>query len=281
MKKMKKWELLKKAYDTYPAGTKLTWDTEVIVSTGIFEFGADDVRKGWLLDSKGMAVYDGHGWAEIIKQDESKPKSILSGKCAIQVNNGREFELLMQHMHSKGWKWNGGDKITSGYTPCSDFPFSVWYEDECAWDNVEVGEDRTLIQFADFAKEVGIEVPIFVMMSEDGVSLFEGDDYHRVQFGNKWYYAHKADALNLTDCVMITPESNKAFSTKEAAEKWIKEQNKPKEIIVAKNSPYPISITKNGATINCIGDVHQDNIILRPGEINEMSDALEQLNAQS
>lgn len=76
---------------------------------------------------------------------------------------------------------------------------------------------------------------VFVMTSEDGVPLYEGDEFIHVsnRFEDKWalndhmkFYASK------THVVTEQPETDKAFSTKEAALKWIDEQNKPKEIII-------------------------------------------------
>jgi len=97
MKKMKKWELLKKAYETFPAGTKFTWGGSEIVSTGVFQFASDDARKGWILDSNEMAVFDGEQWAEIIEEPKDHPKKqfIMMSKDGVRLNDGDKFYCAM------------------------------------------------------------------------------------------------------------------------------------------------------------------------------------------
>lgn len=68
-----------------------------------------------------------------------------------------------------------------------------------------------------------------IIISEDGVQLFEGDNYFRAG-------RSKPDAtgkfklfegINLRSCHFVCsyPEVDKAFYIKEKAEKWIEEQN--------------------------------------------------------
>lgn len=136
----------------------------------------------------------------------------------------------------------------------------------------------------------------FIMMSEDGISLCVGDKMYGAHYKSalkKWVYTDfhgepfvfNENTLHIQQDedfpYISSPQTHKAFSTKEAAEKWIEEANKPKSITIGENSQYPVIVTATEATIKCIGDVHKDNIILWPGEINEIADAIEQLNRQS
>ena len=168
MKNQKKWELLKKAYDNYPKGTKFIGaGGEEFISSGVFNIVNGNILK----DEYGL-VYDActKEWASIIVSE--KPKSILDGKVAIQVNNEREFKLLMQHFESKGWILNNGRKPTK-----QEFSSKCWasYKNRSDFKYVEEYLDITVIPFSDFAKEVGIEAPKFIITIEDGVDLYEGD----------------------------------------------------------------------------------------------------------
>lgn len=178
--------------------------------------------------------------------------SILSGRCAVQVNNEREFKLLMQHMNSKGWVWNDKSSPLSEFSTWTEFPFRVWYEDNFAYGEAVEDDYRKLIPFADFAAEIGIEIPKFIIKSEDNVDLYEGDEYHEASFStmvNEWQYIKgKNHFLSSDHRVAVEPVHNKAFSTKEAAEKWIRENN-PKDIIID-HTGGNIAINKLTVTFN-------------------------------
>lgn len=179
---------------------------------------------------------------------EEKP-GLLDGKCAIQVNNEREFKLLMQHYESKGWK---STRSTSHYKPA--IHEAIDYHDDYFWDEAKVQKEHygyKVIPFDTFAAELGIKVPVLVMKSTDGVDLYEGDyQYVANQHeDNQWFL--------LTNCrpIMKGDETStwlRVFSTKEASEKWIEEQNKPKELIVSEDSQYPAIVTKDYVDIDTI-----------------------------
>ena len=70
-----------------------------------------------------------------------------------------------------------------------------------------------------------------LLISEDGVKLFEGSGFHYVHLRlSKWSYLGFCPELKKTHLEITSPVIAKAFSTKEAAEKWIEEQNNPKLI---------------------------------------------------
>ena len=293
---MKKHQLLEKAMRDYPAGTRFTWKNDTIpyiaTSNGIFHFHEQSIV---MQSSDTYVVFNGNQWAEIVQEHPliiavknlGKPESILSGKCAIQVNNEREFKLLMDNYKSKGWKWNGGSY--TDYTPRNmEFNTAIEYSNFFVYDCDP--DNWVIIPFSDFAKEVGIEVPVLVMRSEDGADMYVGDDNYGAEFINgKWeldlffdndsseYVPYK---MSLTSSDLHSPQRYRAFSTKEAAESWIKEQNKPKEIVISSNSTYPIHVCDSGACIVCEDtENHISNILLSAQEIQEMYTALKSLKS--
>ena len=205
-------------------------------------------------------------------------KTILSGKCAIAVNNEREFKLLMDDYSKKNWKTFTGlsvEKITDVWSK-SKYPMFITYNDGFeSWYNRCPIET---IPFSDFAAEVGITVPVFVMNSEDGVPLYEGDKYsvaHRSYTGNKWaLLSFRGDCTYSIETNSVCLESERFFSTKEAAEAWIKEQNKPKftDVELFGGDAYSlvykdqIEIFKDG---NCI--------VIKPSDLEDMLHAYKSL----
>lgn len=172
----------------------------------------------------------------VIKQlNEENPTepvkpSILAGKVAIRVDSEREFKLLMEHYESKHFiSGTGNNDIKPVYPVIVPYEQSFWcryYEDHC--------RTHSIIPFADFASEVGITAPKFIMRSEDDVDLYEGDEFYHVHFttgttGWKENISNPVKKYQETG-VLTRGHINKAFSTREAAEKWIEEQNRPKEI---------------------------------------------------
>lgn len=237
---MKKHELIKYAYDNYPKGVKFDTPFTDGISTGKFTLWQPDfhhlapVNGVWRVDEDGKPsgmVFDGDKWAEII------PESILSGKCAIQVNNEREFKLLMEHYESKGWKWASNDYPTKITYSTNNHSEAITYEDRFSY----YSDGYKIIPFDVFAKETGIEVPVFVMTSEDNVPLYKGDTMF-------WTYKYNHIYCRPTQSFLrgnkIEPDTI-IFSTKEAAEKWISEMNKPKEILLHQKSEWPAKVTKN------------------------------------
>lgn len=68
-----------------------------------------------------------------------------------------------------------------------------------------------------------------LLTSEDGIPLFENDPHSIVTLclNGKWSFAGRQN-LKASHMVITHPGRAKAFTTNEAAEKWIEEQNKPK-----------------------------------------------------
>lgn len=220
---------------------------------------------------------------------EDKPKSILDGKVAIQVNNEREFKLLMEHYENKGWS-------TSNYRYYEFNKFSE-YKDNFHFMTTELyvtDNGYTIVPFEDFAKEVDIEVPKFIMKSEDGVDLYIGDKFYHIKLTtNGWAmntllnYDDNAFTINkeFNHLVKIMPQFNKAFSTRQSAEqfikenalKWIEEQNKPKEIEV------PLYFMNQTATVTANCEVHISDTRdityakLSHGDIHDIQNAINKL----
>lgn len=245
----KKHELLKYAYDNFPKDTKFTWGGDDIISTGKFHFNDDTIVVGE--DEIEYQVYDGKNWAIPVKE------SILSGKCAIAVSNEREFKLLMEHYESKGWRCvsEGRDYDVSFFS--KEKVKEATYHDKfffCCVGSVmeslaDIKDPYKIIPFKDFAAEVGIEVPVFVMTSEDDVPIYVGDNYHMAKnitaTGNKWELCVMNAKMDINSFAIVDPEHCKAFTTIGAAEKWIKEQNKPKVIglVFQSEAPAEVSVT--------------------------------------
>lgn len=71
---------------------------------------------------------------------------------------------------------------------------------------------------------------VLIGKSEDGLNVYENDPLQSVWLSdNKWilgiYHDHAKG-------IVSNSETTKFFSTREAAKKWIEEQNKPKEIVI-------------------------------------------------
>lgn len=252
---MKKHELLEKAMRDYPKGTKFEQiaTKEPIESCGMFKIckGYGSLYISNVTSNDLVYNSDINKWAKIIPE---KPKSILDGKCAIYINNEREFKLLMEHYESKGWRWLSNESpYFDGILGRMKFPEVIRYCDKFSHQDALNWEcsETTVIPFKDFAAEIGIEVPVFIMTSEDGVPLYVEDEYHRSVLDNgKWSYDISFTFSNKyvdpsKHAVIVAPHEAKAFSTKEAAEKWISEMNKPKEILLHQKSEWPAKVTKN------------------------------------
>jgi hypothetical protein len=72
----------------------------------------------------------------------------------------------------------------------------------------------------------------FILKSEDGVNLYDGDEYCSVWLESKRWTFNGMHRLDTSKAVVCFPKECKAFSTRETAQAWIKEQNKPKQLLV-------------------------------------------------
>lgn len=97
---------------------------------------------------------------------------------------------------------------------------------------------------------------IFVCKSEDGVDLYEGDVFTVVwKTLNMWVILGDFSfGVNLK--LKEIAANDRVFSTKDAAEKWVAEQNKPKDTVVYFDQNH----TPNNALI------HIDGVHLRNGD---------------
>lgn len=173
---MKKHELIKKAYDTFPAGTEFISKLGTkAISEGCFEVSGSTVFH--IGKTNRLIVGDDTGWALITNPPTGvvTTPSLLSGKCAIQVNNERELSLFKAYL-----KEVKGIKCTISLSTFEETHKHVLIPIDYAglyrYDSHEMAGYKT-VSFSDFAAEVGITVPVFVMRSQDGVDLYEGDDY--------------------------------------------------------------------------------------------------------
>lgn len=106
-----------------------------------------------------------------------------------------------------------------------------------------------------------------LLISKDGVELFEGDFYHRIFNENfNWFYKGEFTELNSDSFVITNPHEFKAFSTKKAAIEWIESQ---------KSKAYEVKLF-GGKTAN----IHKDLIRIFDGNntMNIMPSDLEDLS---
>lgn len=117
--------------------------------------------------------------------------------------------------------------------------------------------------------------PKFVMTSEDGVPLYVDDKFYSVVRSTEntpWYYENH---WNLKpNSMIVTDDKNlrKAFSTKEAAEVWIKEQNKPNHVTIQLFHGFNCQIYKDG-------DIFIKNMTLKPSDLEDMLHAYKSLQS--
>lgn len=188
----------------------------------------------------------------IVNDVELVKPSLLDGKCAIEVSNEREFKLLMEYYESKGWKSARVASVTEIVRLNIKDPFFIWsyHDDFYALQTIHSKQGYKIIAFTDFAKELDIEVPVFILKSEDGFDLYEGDGYHLVSINfldSKWEYKKTVGNPTISEHnpAYYKPAHNKAFSTKEAAEKWVAENNKPQSIKLHSDTKAPVTVYKN------------------------------------
>lgn len=285
-------------------------------SEGIFHVSPDSgnvycefpsIAKG-----KSSCVYDysADKWADVVTEKKSTPSilteegyslsDLFNGKnpvlklgvfpkpnplnsICVKVENEREYDSLVKYMRSvNGWEYAYSQEQNS-YTFDGRFTSiqykDKWLEDE---DKDRFREVNFQIPFPVFASIVGIPVAKFIIQSEDVVDLHEGDKYHRAYFDKVWKYDSCTD-LRPWHAVSRKDELScqaKAFSTKEAAEKWIKEQNKPKKITVRPESVAPVMVTRD--IIRVIPknrELHKEDLEMFPDELEEIYAAYKSLQS--
>lgn len=249
-------------------------------------------REKYKLKKMILSVHVGLSKIEAILADYSKDDPLKVEKIAVKVNNEREFNILMRHYDSLGWKGALGTNAT--LCTLSDGLDIIEYNDNFRL--LEVGCDQgfdpeqngyTVIEFDFFCAQKGIPVRKLILTSVDGVDLYEKDNCYVVvcKSSNKWILDYHSDGSDGDEFIFratdngkfYNSEEQKVFADKSVAEKWIEKQNKPKEIIVGQGSQYEISVTKNEILIKCKGKIHGDNIIIWPSEIQQINDALKSL----
>lgn len=265
---MRKYQLLEKAMLDYPKGTKFIGAYEKeFESSGSFRIN----QKGNVLNNEFGLVYDKSTdkWAEIIKDEPLKVDNY-----PVVIRSSRELELLIDK--------TGKEFLANYEGMCANYPesngvfFINFYDgaNNCSFNSQLSQCLYKIIDFDFWAAQNNVDVPRVILTSEDGVELYEGDNYHRVQKGDNWYYAHPAEKLTHTHAVVIVQEHNKAFHSKEAALAWIEKANKPKYITVSQESQFPVDVYSDKIVIRCAGsENHHDNIVIKNDEINQIINA--------
>lgn len=175
----------------------------------------------------------------------NKPEPMKPEKFALKIVNRMQAKVVADYL---------------GTLPTyPTYPFYTYNQNgcyfECDIDRLPAG--YTEIDFEFWTAQKGVDVPEFIMVSEDGERLYFGDKFwHVVYIKRKWSintsigYDNNAftfDQGNFNCHFVLTkPDHNKAFASRSAAEKWVEEQNMPKEVIIQVDHETRISVRPDG-----------------------------------
>lgn len=124
-----------------------------------------------------------------------------------------------------------------------------------------------------------------LLISEDGVELFDGDKYWSANnICGEWVLSNdskldkKEYVLYNNSAPITTPDNHKAFRTKQSALDWIEKMNKPKEIKVPlfETCMYAL-VSKHGVLFKWKNDAQYMAYKLTPSDIEDIHNALSQL----
>jgi len=143
------------------------------------------------------------------------------------------------------------------------------------WICVEDEQDRITISIKDLAKLIVNEVKP-ILTSVDGVDLYEGDEAHWVIFlngGCKYLYqlelSHKHNIM-----LHSGNDTYRLFHSRQAAEAWIAEQNKPKSVKIELCGDQYIEVYNDRAEVY----LKDFKFMLTDKTVNEMQSALKSLS---
>lgn len=219
---MQKYKLLEKAMRDYPAGTIARFNGTLPdhTSTGIFRI-TDINHNGdiQVMANNGLDCFYADGvWAT--------PIPLLSGKNVVTVTNPRQFKILMDHYGEKGWKGIGGAtaEYLYEYLNNSKYPKNISYHDR--FESFVKGEEDeyqeyNITSFFEFAEFIGVDVPVFVLTSNDGVDMYVGDDCYLAFLDDS-----KMRYKNVPAVISHVIYSSEVFYSEDNAAKWIEEQTK-------------------------------------------------------
>lgn len=235
---MKKFELIKMAYDKYPKGTKFIGAfNKEFTSSGEFNFpeGLNTKENVNICSVPHGNVYLNGKWAEIVNP-----------KIAVKVDL-KQSKILCKHL---GMKHDLGE-FTGEIAIYLNRKHEINTGSDICWDFVpNVDKDYQIIPFAEFAEEKGIKLPYIT--SGDGKDLYDGDRYLPVYLhGDIWNLESKNfRPLSIDHTCVVSPDLCKAFLTMEAALSWIEAQ-KPKSKIIDLNHEYSLvaNCSKNSVSI--------------------------------
>jgi len=189
-------------------------------------------------------------WAEIIEE----PKSILDGTVAVSFSNQKQLEAIC--------KYNKIEPSCSFKTISKNYSYQSYMPLRPYWDHCDKKYyeklDFNCISFEEFAKEAGIEVPKFIIRSEDGVDMYEKENGSWVIFecaSRKWGYTYNLSLV--TDHIDLLKNNNtyRVFASKEKAIEWCEKADLPKEKFYAimrgaGNKIYPTEIFDTEKELN-------------------------------
>lgn len=154
---------------------------------------------------------------------------------AVKVDSLREANFVTNHIGAK--QFDGhiiGQYI--GEETCViylDLPFDSGYAEYGTLDTLIPG--YTAVDFEFWTAQVGLDVPDFVMTSEDGVDLYEGDRGVEVINADEWVIGK--NHIISSGSPDYFSKCRLCFKNREAAEEFIIQQNKPKLPVLIKVYP--------------------------------------------
>lgn len=255
---MKKYKLIKEAYDRFRPGSKVSFDGFMpFIVSGQYEVGKQ--TNNHIVDSVSQqTVYRDNVWAEIVdpgpelftfevkdgvinytKIDDpeegkvvipqAEPEDDISA-ILILVDNEKEYRFLMAFYEQKGYQW--ATKKAPNSLPynsaCRNIEFKPKFS--AMTDGTAKEQERMVMLYDTFAGENNL--PRWILSTEDGIPMYGGDNYYEASqyFNKKKWSVHDIPYRLHRGCRVVTNrDTSKAFNTKEAAEAWVNEQNKIKE----------------------------------------------------
>jgi len=264
---MKKHELIKHAYDNYHKGTKCISAASAtkFICSGIFDV---DDNGNIFDDSNGYIIYTARSgdskWARIIN-DDSCPEIVIISEDGVDLYEGDSFWWTMKA--SDGWFLMKHDEIEYDTT---EFVFNHNHKmtlviKEPETNKAFYAKEAALAYIEKHNKSKEADNRVFVMKSDDGVDLYVGDISFVPQLSDEYTYDGEITEFDVV--FSSRNDKSKRYSTREAAQKWVDEQNKQKSVLVPLAGNMMANVTKNKIDIVTIVN---GTISITPSDLKTM-----------
>lgn len=213
------------------------------------------VSRGWIVCWNGDSNEKGITFKELLKLivndvEEVKP-GLLDRDVQVIINNEREYDLIQSYRKKLGFG------ISLNSSSSWRYPMHALVNDTMHY-SVPLIAGKEIITFEAFAIEAGIKLPVFVMMSEDGVDLFQLDpvfivSLQRLTNGTWNSPLQKVMTTGVVKSLKENPDFIKPFYSKKAAEEWVEKKNKPKSTVLFNNTPFPVEVFADHVVFKIMG----------------------------